>query len=153
MKVFGIKGLPNKEYWEVIEKGKTLYLAPQDYYLASFTELKNLGLVFNPKEYKFSSPTSKKKEIEEILSFYTKQTEKISGSFLKVKRELEDKIGHLDMQIIKDKECIICVDPHMLVGSKEDIEKLSKDMITCSLKEIKGGVRIIYELRDKTTLF
>lgn len=153
MKAFGIKGLPNKEYWEVIEKGKTLYLSPQDYYLASFTELKNLGLVFSPKEYKFSSPTSKKKEIEEILSFYTKQTEKISGSFLKVKRELENKIGHLDMQIIKDGECIICVDPHMLVGSKEDIEKLSKDMITCSLKEIKGGVRIIYELRDKTTLF
>lgn len=153
MKTYGIKGLPNKEYWEVIEKGKTLYLTPQDYYSGSFTELKNLGLVFSPKEYKFSSSTSKKKEIEEILSFYTKQTEKISGSFLKVKRELENKIGHLDMQIVKDRENIICVDPHMLVGSKEDIEKLSKDMITCSLKEIKGGVRIIYELRDKTTLF
>ena len=153
MKAFGVKGLPNKEYWEVIEKGKTLYLTPQDYYSGSFTELKNLGLVFSPKEYKFSSPTSKKKEIEEILSFYTKQTEKISGSFLKIKRELENKIGHLDMQIIKDKECIICVDPHMLVGSAEDIEKLSKDMITCSLKEIKGGVRIIYSPKDKTTLF
>lgn len=153
MKAFGVKGLPNKEYWEVIEKGKTLYLSPQDYYSGSFTELKNLGLEFNPKEYKFLSPKKFKKEIEEILNFYTKQTEKISGSFLKVKRELENKIGHLDMQIIKDKECIICVDPHMLVGSKEDIEKFSKDMITCSLKEIKGGVRIIYELRDKTTLF
>lgn len=153
MKAFGIKGLPNKEYWEVIEKGKTLYLSPQDYYSASFTELKNLGLKFCPKEYKFSSPISKKKEIEEILIFYTKQTEKISGSFLKVKKELENKIGHLDMQIIKDKECIICVDPHMLVGSTEDIEKLSKDMITCSLKEIKGGVRIIYSPKDKTTLF
>mgnify|MGYP007091931570 CR=1 FL=1 len=153
MKTFGVKGLPNKEYWEVIEKGKTIYLSPQDYYSASFTELKNLGLVFSPKEYKFSSSTSKKKEIEEILSFYTKQTEKISGSFLKVKRELEDKIGHLDMQIIKDGENIICVDPHMLVGSKEDIEKLSKDMITCSLKEIKGGVRIIYSPKNKTTLF
>ena len=153
MKAFGIKGLPNKEYWEVIEKGKTFYLSPQDYYSASFTELKNLGLVFSPKEYKFSSPIKHKKEIEEILNFYTKQTEKISGSFLKVKRELENKIGHLDMQIIKDGENIICVDPHMLVGSVDDIEKLSKDMITCSLKEIKGGVRIIYELRDKTTLF
>lgn len=153
MKAFGIKGLPNKEYWEVIEKGKTLYLIPQDYYSGSFTELKNLGLVFSPKEYKFSSPIKHKKEIEEILNFYTKQTEKISGSFLKVKRELENKIGHLDMQIIKDGECIICIDPHMLVGSVDDIEKLSKDMITCSLKEIKGGVRIIYELRDKTTLF
>lgn len=153
MKAFGIKGLPNKEYWEVIEKGKILYLTPQDYYSGSFTELKNLGLDFNPKEYKFSSPRKFKKEIEEILNFYTKQTEKISGSFLKVKRELENKIGHLDMQIIKDKENIICVDPHMLVGSEKDIEKLSKDMITCSLKEIKGGVRIIYAPRDKTTLF
>ena len=153
MKAFGVKGLPNKEYWEVIEKNKTLYLSPQDYYSGSFTELKNLGLEFNPKEYKFSSPTSKKKEIEEILNFYTKQTEKISGSFLKVKRELENKIGHLDMQIIKDGENIICVDPHMLVGDMEDIKKLSKDMITCSLKEIKGGVRIIYAPRDKTTLF
>ena len=153
MKAFGVKGLPNKEYWEVIEKGKTLLLTPQDYYSASFTELKNLGLVFSPKEYKFSSPLKYKREIEEILNFYTKQTEKISGSFLKVKRELENKIGHLDMQIIKDGECIICIDPHMLVGSVEDIEKLSKDMITCSLKEIKGDVRIIYELRDKTTLF
>lgn len=153
MKTFGVKGLPNKEYWEVIEKGKTLLLIPQDYYSASFTELKNLGLVFSPKEYKFSSPIKHKKEIEEILSFYTKQTEKISGSFLKVKRELENKIGHLDMQIIKDGENIICVDPHMLVGSVDDIEKLSKDMITCTLKEVKGGVRIIYELRDKTTLF
>ena len=153
MKAFGIKGLPNKEYWEVIEKGKTIYLSPQDYYSGSFTELKNLGLVFNAKEYRFSSPLKHKKEIEEILSFYTKQTEKISGSFLKVKRELENKIGHLDMQIIKDGENIICVDPHMLVGDVEYIKKLSKDMITCSLKEIKGGVRIIYELRDKTTLF
>ena len=153
MKTYGIKGLPNKEYWEVIKKGKTLQLIPQDYYSASFTELKNLGLVFNPKEYKFSSPIKNKKEIEEILSFYTKQTEKISGSFLKVKRELEDKIGHLDMQIIKDGENIICVDPHMLVGNTEDIEKLSKDMITCSFKEIKGGVRIIYSPKDKTTLF
>lgn len=153
MKAYGVKGLPNKEYWEVIEKGKTLLLTPQDYYLGSFTELKNLGLVFNPKEYKFLSPKKFKKEIEEILNFYTKQIEKISGSFLKVKRELENKIGHLDMQIIKDGENIICVDPHMLVGSIEDIEKLSKDMITCSLKEIKGGVRIIYKLRDKTTLF
>lgn len=153
MKAFGVKGLPNKEYWEVIEKGKTLYLSPQDYYSGSFTELKNLGLEFNPKEYKFLSPKKFKKEIEEILNFYTKQTEKISGSFLKVKRELENKIGHLDMQIIKDGENIICVDPHMLVGSVDDIEKLSKDMITCSLKEIKRGVRIIYELRDKTTLF
>ena len=153
MKTYGVKGLPNKEYWEVIEKGKTIYLSPQDFYSGSFTELKNLGLDFNPKEYKFLSSTSKKKEIEEILSFYTKQTEKISGSFLKVKRELENKIGHLDMQIIKDGENIICIDPHMLVGNAEDIKKLSKDMITCSLKEIKGGVRIIYELRDKTTLF
>ena len=153
MKTFGIKGLPNKEYWEVIEKGKTLYLSPQDYYSGSFIELKNLGLKFNPKEYKFSSPKKFKKEIEEILSFYTKQTEKISGSFLKIKRELESKIGHLDMQIIKDGENIICVDPHMLVGNAEDIEKLSKDMVTCILKEIKGGVRIIYELRDKITLF
>lgn len=153
MKAFGIKGLPNKEYWEVIEKGKTIYLSPQDYYSASFIELKNLGLDFNPKEYKFSSSTSNKKEIEEILSFYTKQTEKISGSFLKVKRELENKIGHLDMQIVKNGENIICIDPHMLVGDEEDIKKLSKDMITCSFKEIKGGVRIIYELRDKTTLF
>lgn len=153
MKAFGVKGLPNKEYWEVIEKGKTLLLTPQDYYSASFTELKNLGLEFNPKEYKFLSPVSKKKEVEEIISFYTKQIEKISGSFLKVKRELENKIGHLDMQIIKDGENIICVDPHMLVGNAEDIEKLSKGMITCSLKEIKGGVRIIYTPRDKTTLF
>lgn len=153
MKTFGVKGLPNKEYWEVIEKSKTLYLSPQDYYSGSFTELKNLGLEFNPKEYKFLSPKKFKKEIEEILNFYTKQTEKISGSFLKVKRELENKIGHLDIQIIKDGENIICVDPHMLVGNTEDIEKLSKDMITCSLKEIKGGVRIIYAPRDKTTLF
>ena len=153
MKAFGVKGLPNKEYWEVIEKGKTLLLTPQDYYSASFTELKNLGLEFNPKEYKFLSPVSKKKEVEEIISFYTKQIEKISGSFLKVKRELENKSGHLDMQIIKDGENIICVDPHMLVGNAEDIEKLSKGMITCSLKEIKGGVRIIYTPRDKTTLF
>lgn len=153
MKTFGIKGLPNKEYWEVIEKGKILYLSPQDYYSGSFAELKNLGLDFNPKEYKFSSSKKFKKEIEEILSFYTKQTEKISGSFLKVKRELENKIGHLDMQIIKDGENIICVDPHMLVGDVEDIKKLSKDMITCSLKEIKGGVRIIYSPKDKTTLF
>ena len=153
MKTYGIKGLPNKEYWEVIEKGKTIYFSPQDFYSASFTELKNLGLVFSPKEYKFSSSLKHKKEIEEILSFYTKQTEKISGSFLKVKRELEDKIGHLDMQIVKDGENIICVDPHMLVGSEEDIKKLSKDMITCSLKEIKGGVRIIYSPKDKTTLF
>ena len=153
MKTYGIKGLPNKEYWEVIEKGKTIYLSPQDYYSGSFTELKNLGLVFSPKEYKFSSPIKHKKEIEEILNFYTKQTEKISGSFLKVKRELESKIGHLDMQIIKDGECIICIDPHMLVGSVDDIEKLSKDMITCSFKEIKGGVRIIYSPKDKTTLF
>mgnify|MGYP001789943450 CR=1 FL=1 len=153
MKTFGVKGLPNNEYCEVVEKRKILYLTPQDYYLASFMELKNLGLVFNAKEYKFSSPIKRKKEIEEIISFYTKQTEKISGSFLKVKRELENKIGHLDMQIIKDGENIICVDPHMLVGNTEDIEKLSKDMITCSLKEIKGGVRIIYSPKDKTTLF
>lgn len=153
MKTYGIKGLPNKEYWEVIEKDKTLYLSPQDYYSGSFTELKNLGLDFNPKEYKFSSSIKNKEEIEEILNFYTKQTEKISGTFLKVKRELENKIGHLDMQIIKDGENIICVDPHMLVGSVEDIKKLSKDMITCSLKEIKGGVRIIYSPKDKTTLF
>ena len=153
MKAFGIKGLPNKEYWEVIEKGKTLYLSPQDYYSGSFTELKNLGLEFNPKEYKFSSPRKFKKEIEEILSFYTKQTEKISGSFLKVKRELENKIGHLDMQIIKDGENIICVDPHMLVGSVDDIEKLSKDMVISTFIEILNGVRIIYEPKEKPKLF
>lgn len=153
MKSFGIKGLPNKEYFEIEEKGKDILIYPQDFSTASFKELKNIGAVFSPKEYRFTISKKNKKEVLEIIAFYTKQTEKISGSFLKMKKEIESKIGHLDMQFHRVDDKLVCVDPNMLCGEPSDIENLSKDMITSTFVEILNGVRIVFESKEKPKLF